>query len=139
MHGSRGRRRRLAQARRALALTMRVFKDGNAWCAVRHDYVDLCVSSNGWGGSPEEARRNLLAQEALDKLYPRRERIRAAGTKMTSMVVVEYPSENFVFDESVRAELTKVWNLSPPPPLPQPPKPKLTGREKYLRRMGLQS
>lgn len=37
----------------------RVFKDGNSWCAVKSDFVDLQESPAGFGDTPEEARGNL--------------------------------------------------------------------------------
>lgn len=37
----------------------RVFKDGNSWCAVMPDFVDLQESLAGFGDTPEEARKNL--------------------------------------------------------------------------------
>lgn len=40
----------------------RVFMDGNAWCAVHPDFVNLQESPFGFGATPEEARA-ALAQE----------------------------------------------------------------------------
>jgi hypothetical protein len=37
----------------------RVFKDGNAWCAVRSDFINLQESTAGFGDSPEAARAEL--------------------------------------------------------------------------------
>lgn len=37
----------------------RVFKDGNAWCAVYPDFINLQESPAGFGDAPEEARANL--------------------------------------------------------------------------------
>ena len=37
----------------------RVFMDGNAWCAVMPDFIDLQTSLAGFGETPEEARANL--------------------------------------------------------------------------------
>jgi hypothetical protein len=37
----------------------RVFKDGNAWCAVQLDFINLQESPIGFGETPEEARKNL--------------------------------------------------------------------------------
>lgn len=42
----------------------RVFKDGNAWCAVYPDFVNLQESPAGFGDSPEVARFEL-AKERL--------------------------------------------------------------------------
>jgi hypothetical protein len=38
----------------------RVFLDGDAWCAVHPDFVNLQESPAGFGASPEEARAALL-------------------------------------------------------------------------------
>ena len=38
----------------------RVFLDGDAWCAVHPDFVNLQESPAGFGTSPEEARAALL-------------------------------------------------------------------------------
>jgi len=37
----------------------RVFRDGDAWCAVEADFVNLQESRAGFGASPEEARSAL--------------------------------------------------------------------------------
>jgi len=37
----------------------RVYRDGNAWCAVRPDFVDIQTSPAGFGDTPEEARSAL--------------------------------------------------------------------------------
>jgi hypothetical protein len=37
----------------------RVFKDGNAFCAVFPDFINLQESESGWGDSPEAARSDL--------------------------------------------------------------------------------
>lgn len=37
----------------------RVFQDGDAWCAVLPDFIDIQVSRCGFGSTPEEARKNL--------------------------------------------------------------------------------
>jgi hypothetical protein len=37
----------------------RTFKDGNAWCAVFPDFVDLQESAAGFGDTPEAARAEL--------------------------------------------------------------------------------
>ena len=39
----------------------RVFRDGDAWCAVRSDFIDLQTSPAGFGASPDAARSALLA------------------------------------------------------------------------------
>lgn len=39
----------------------RVFKDGNAWCAVYPDFINLQESIAGYGDTPEEARDALQA------------------------------------------------------------------------------
>lgn len=44
----------------------RVFKDGNAWCAVRPDFINLQESPSGWGDDPEEAVLKLR-QESLNR------------------------------------------------------------------------
>lgn len=43
----------------------RVYMDGNAWCAVKPDFVDLGESLAGFGDTPEEARKDLARQEAI--------------------------------------------------------------------------
>lgn len=40
----------------------RAFMDGNKWCAVHPDFVNLQESVSGWGDTAEEARGNLLTQ-----------------------------------------------------------------------------
>ena len=40
----------------------RVFKDGNQFCAVFPDFVNLQESESGWGDSPEAARLDLKRQ-----------------------------------------------------------------------------
>ena len=37
----------------------RVYKDGDVWCAVKPDFVNLQESPAGFGTTPEEARHNL--------------------------------------------------------------------------------
>lgn len=37
----------------------RVFRDGNAWCAVRADFINLQESDAGFGATPELARAAL--------------------------------------------------------------------------------
>jgi hypothetical protein len=37
----------------------RVYHDGNAWCAVNPDFVDLQESPAGFGATPQEALANL--------------------------------------------------------------------------------
>lgn len=37
----------------------RVFMDGNSWCAVKSDFINLQESPAGFGDTPEEARANL--------------------------------------------------------------------------------
>lgn len=37
----------------------RVFKDGNAWCAVKPDFINLQESPAGFGETPEMAREEL--------------------------------------------------------------------------------
>lgn len=39
--------------------TSRVFMDGNAWCAVRPDFINLQESPAGFGETPEAARNQL--------------------------------------------------------------------------------
>lgn len=39
----------------------RVFMDGNAWCAVRPDFINLQESPAGFGTTPAEARIALAA------------------------------------------------------------------------------
>lgn len=41
----------------------RVFKDGDQWCAVSPDFVNLQESSAGFGETPDEARLNLGERE----------------------------------------------------------------------------
>jgi hypothetical protein len=53
----------------------RIFKDGDAWCAVGPEFVDPAASVSGWGDSPTEAyidwcRRSLLDHERRDQLLP---------------------------------------------------------------------
>jgi hypothetical protein len=40
----------------------RAFMDGDKWCAVRPDFIDLQASVSGWGDTPEEARADLVRQ-----------------------------------------------------------------------------
>lgn len=40
----------------------RVFKDGNQWCAVMPDFIDLQESPAGFGDTPEKARENLKTE-----------------------------------------------------------------------------
>lgn len=42
----------------------RVFRDGNQWCAVYSDFINLQESSAGFGDTPEAARMALLQSEA---------------------------------------------------------------------------
>lgn len=39
--------------------SVRTFKDGNAWCAVHPDFIDLQASPAGFGDTPQEAIANL--------------------------------------------------------------------------------
>jgi hypothetical protein len=39
---------------------IRIFKDGNRWCAVFGDFADLHESESGWGDTPSEALDALL-------------------------------------------------------------------------------
>ncbi len=39
--------------------TSRVFLDGDAWCAVLHDFINLQESDAGFGETPEAARASL--------------------------------------------------------------------------------
>lgn len=39
---------------------MRVYMNGDQWCAVMPDFVDLQASPAGFGGTPDEARQNLF-------------------------------------------------------------------------------
>lgn len=41
---------------------IQVYKDGNQWCAVKPDFVNLQVSPAGFGGSPQKAVDDLLSQ-----------------------------------------------------------------------------
>lgn len=41
------------------------FLDGNKWCAVRINFVNIQESISGWGGSPEEAIKDLLKEEHI--------------------------------------------------------------------------
>lgn len=43
--------------------TSRVFMDGDSWCAVRGDFINLQESISGWGKSPDEARADLARVE----------------------------------------------------------------------------
>lgn len=40
----------------------RVFMDGNAWCAVHPDFINLQESPAGFGDTPEEARAALAKE-----------------------------------------------------------------------------
>jgi len=40
----------------------RVFLDGNMWCAVNPDFVNLQESPAGFGETPEIARKSLIAE-----------------------------------------------------------------------------
>lgn len=42
--------------------TVRTFMDGNAWCAVRPDFINLQESDAGFGDTREAAIANLAAQ-----------------------------------------------------------------------------
>lgn len=44
---------------KAQELEIRVFMDGDKWCAVHHDFVNLQESPAGFGDSPDEARACL--------------------------------------------------------------------------------
>lgn len=46
----------------------RVFMDGDAWCAVEPDFVDLQQSLAGFGPTPEAARAFLAGASAQQKL-----------------------------------------------------------------------
>jgi hypothetical protein len=47
--------------------TLRVFKDGDSWCAViGKSFTNIEASMSGWGATPEEAVKNLLKQEVTD-------------------------------------------------------------------------
>jgi len=37
----------------------RTYMDGNAWCAVLPDFINLQESPSGWGDTPSEAMKNL--------------------------------------------------------------------------------
>lgn len=39
---------------------MRIFRDGNAWCATEDDFLDLQASPAGFGDTPTEAARALI-------------------------------------------------------------------------------
>lgn len=41
--------------------TIKVFRDGNAWCAVFPDFIDLQVSDAAFGDTAEEAAKKLFA------------------------------------------------------------------------------
>ena len=47
--------------------TSRVFKDGNSWCAVKPDFIDLQKSPAGFGDTPKEARKDLNFIEKVQK------------------------------------------------------------------------
>lgn len=40
---------------------IRTYKDGNAWCAVKPDFVNLQESDAGFGNTPEAATKELLS------------------------------------------------------------------------------
>jgi hypothetical protein len=42
--------------------TTRVFKDGDMWCAVKPDFINLQESVAGFGETPEKAREELRCQ-----------------------------------------------------------------------------
>jgi hypothetical protein len=44
----------------------RVFRDGDAWCAVGPDFTNLQESPAGFGPTPEDARKALRAVEVSD-------------------------------------------------------------------------
>lgn len=48
----------------------RIFMDGNAWCAVRADFVNLQESDAGFGPTPEAARLALAVPKATDPQRP---------------------------------------------------------------------
>jgi len=41
----------------------RVFLDGNSWCAVHPDFVNLQESPAGFGNTPEDARKALIQEQ----------------------------------------------------------------------------
>lgn len=46
----------------------RVFRDGNAWCAVHPDFINLQESPAGFGETPKMAREQLLGSKGVHKL-----------------------------------------------------------------------
>ena len=42
-----------------MALKIRYFKDGDQWCAVYEDFIDLQESPAGFGYTQEEAKEDL--------------------------------------------------------------------------------
>lgn len=44
----------------------RVYRDGNKWCAVHEDFIDLQASPAAFGDTPEEARTALRALGLVD-------------------------------------------------------------------------
>ena len=43
----------------------RIFLDGDQWCAVTEDFVNLAESLAGFGDTPVEALENLHARQAI--------------------------------------------------------------------------
>jgi hypothetical protein len=48
--------------RQDIAHGFHLFMDGDAWCAVGPDFVDLQQSPSGFGATPEEAVKALRAE-----------------------------------------------------------------------------
>lgn len=43
----------------------KLFKDGDSWCCVGHDFISLHESDNEWGDTPEGALKAYLAMKIL--------------------------------------------------------------------------
>lgn len=129
MHGNNGRRRRLAKDRRALACTTRVRRDGNAWMATREGFIDLQASIAGFGGSPTEARNNLVKNEA----DPAFRRTTASEARSGARAERHAPTEPTV---STVEDLSGMFNAlrGAATRMREQPAPKLTPRERYLQR-----
>lgn len=41
---------------------MKIFMDGDSWCAVEDDFIDLQISPAGFGDTEQEAISNLIEE-----------------------------------------------------------------------------
>jgi len=50
-------------------INLKIYPDGNKWCAVYHDHIDLHQSPAGFGDTVPEAVEDLLNQDITQ--YPK--------------------------------------------------------------------